>query len=170
MREQRRSSGGLIAGVGAGVAATMAMDAAMALAAIVAPARFASDKIGIDVIGRWAAGPVRGQWRHEDISAEPRRRGEVAVGVAAHYLTGITLAETYLAAMRRTRRGPGPGTAVAYGVATAVLPLVVLYPSLGYGCCARRSGDARRLISAMLLGHAAFGGGLALWVATRRRG
>ena len=60
--------------------------------------------------------------------------------------------------------------AIAYGVATGVLPLLLMYPSMGYGCCGRRSDDARRIVRAMLLGHVAFGAGIGAWTATRRRG
>ena len=31
--------------------------------------------------------------------------------------------------------------ATAFGLATAVFPLFVMYPSMGYGCCGRASGD-----------------------------
>jgi hypothetical protein len=60
--------------------------------------------------------------------------------------------------------------AVAYGLATAVLPLCVLFPSLGYGFLGRRSGEAARLARIMLVGHAAFGAGIALGTALTRDG
>jgi hypothetical protein len=44
-----------------------------------------------------------------------------------------------------------------------VLPLLVLFPSLGYGSFGLRSGDAARVDRIMLLGHAAFGVGIGLW-------
>lgn len=129
-------------GVLAGALATVTMDAAMVLASRVAPDAFASDKIGLELIGRWAGGLARGRRRQADMTAEPELRGELAMGLATHYLTGITLTEAYVVLLRRAGLGPGLVKATAYGVATAVLPLLVLYPSMGYGCCARRSGDA----------------------------
>jgi len=45
-----------------------------------------------------------------------------------------------------------------------------MYPSMGYGCCGRDSGDARRLRSIMLLGHTAFGAGIGLWTAYQTQG
>lgn len=51
----------------------------------------------------------------------------------------------------------------AFGIATAVLPLLVLFPSLGYGWFGLRSGEAARLERIMLLGHTAFGVGIGLW-------
>ena len=141
----------------------------MVLGAWLAPETLASDKIGPEMIGRWAAGLARGQWRHEDISAEQPVRGELWLGFAAHYLTGIVLTQGYLAAAGRGGRWPGVPGAVAYGVATGVLPLLLMYPSMGYGLGGRRSGDARRLVCSMLLGHAAFGAGIGLSAAATRR-
>ena len=68
---------------------------------------FTSDRIGPDVIGRWAAGLLRGRWRHEDIRNEPARRGELAVGLLTHYLTGIVLTQAFLLAPRRADGRPG---------------------------------------------------------------
>jgi hypothetical protein len=97
-------------------------------------------------------------------------RGEVALGLATHYLTGIALTETYLMALRRLGLRPGPVKATAFGLATSVLPLLVMFPSMGYGCCGRHSGDARRVRSIMLLGHTAFGAGIGLWTGYQTQG
>jgi len=156
--------------VGGGVAATAVMDAAMVLAAKLAPGGFASEKNSPEVIGRWAVGLCRGRGRHEDISAETPVLGELWLGLAAHYFTGVTLTLVYLEAARRSGRRPGVAGATAYGLATSALPLLLMCPSMGYGLGGRRSGDARRLVCSMLLGHAAFGAGIGLWTSTRRRG
>lgn len=160
----------LAADVAGGMVATVTMDVAMVLAALLAPGVFASEKNSPEMIGRWAAGLCRGCGRHEDISAETPVRGELWTGLAAHYVTGITLTTGYLEAARRSGRRPGVGGATAYGLATSVLPLLLMYPSMGYGLGGRQSGDARRLVCSMLFGHAAFGAGIGLWAATRRRG
>jgi hypothetical protein len=152
------------------VVATVVMDAAMVVAAQLAPGVFASEKNSPEMIGRWAAGLCRGRGRHEDISAGTPVRGELWIGLAAHYVTGITLTTFYLEAARRSGRQPGVADAAAYGLATSVLPLLLMYPSMGYGLGGRRSGDARRLVCSMLFGHAAFGAGIGLSVVTRRRG
>lgn len=158
------------AGIAGGIFATVTMDAAMVLAARLAPEAFASDKISPEMIGRWAAALARGRWRHEDVSAETPVRGELWIGLAVHYLTGITLTQVYLAGAGGAGRRAGVPAAIAYGVATGMLPLLLMYPSMGYGCCGRRSGEARRIVRAMLLGHVAFGAGIGAWTATRRRG
>ena len=149
-------------GVVAGVLATITMDAAMAFAVLLAPDTFASDKIDLAMIGRWAGGLARGRWRHDDITTDPQLRGELCMGLATHYLTGVVLTEVYVAALRRGGLKPDLLKATAFGLATSVLPLLILYPSMGYGCCGRRADDARRLLRVMLLGHVAFGVGIGL--------
>ena len=56
------------AGVPAGVLATITMDVAMVAAGVLGGSAFTSDRLGPDMIGRWAAGLLRGRWRHDDIT------------------------------------------------------------------------------------------------------
>lgn len=150
-------------GVRSGVLATLTMDGAMLAAGRLGGDAWASDRLGADMIGRWAAGLIRGRWRHEDITAEPARRGELALGLLTHYVTGIVLTEAFLLSSRRGTGRPSLLGAIGFGVATAGLPLLVLYPSLGYGPLGLRTGDAARIDRIMLLGHTAFGVGIAMW-------
>ena len=161
---------GASAGVRAGVLATLTMDVALVLAGRFAGGTFTTDNIGLELIGRWAGCLGRGRWlgRTTDITDEPQLRGELCIGLAVHYMTGITLTHAYLILLRRSGLRPGLVTATAYGLATAALPLLVMYPAMGYGCCGRRSGDAARLVRIMLLGHTAFGAGIGLWAALLR--
>jgi hypothetical protein len=155
--------GSALASLGTGVLATVGMDAAMVVASRIAPAAFATDEIGLELIGRWAGGLLRGHLRHDAIVTEEPIGGEVAIGVTVHYLTGTILTVGYLEAMRRTGRKPRLASATAYGLATGALPLLVMYPAMGLGCCGARSSDMRRLISLMMLGHLAFGVGIGWW-------
>jgi hypothetical protein len=167
---RRATAANFPVGAVAGVLATITMDVAMASAAFLAPDTFASDKIDLAMIGRWAGGLAHGRWRHDDIAAEPPMRGELCAGFATHYLTGVVLTRLYVAALRRGGLKPDPLKAAAFGLATSVLPLLVLYPSMGYGCCGRRADDSRRLLRVMLLGHFAFGAGIGLGTALTRGG
>ncbi len=151
------------AGVPAGVLATITMDVAMVAASRLGGSAFTSDRLDVDVIGRWAAGLPRGRWRHADITSEPAQRGELALGMLTHYATGIILTQAFLLLPRRGDGRPSFAGGAAFGIATAVLPLLVLFPSMGYGWLGRRSGDAARLGRIMLLGHIAFGIGIGLW-------
>ena len=126
--------------VRAGVLATLTMDVAMLAAGRFGGNAFSSDRLGADVIGRWAAGLMRGRWRHEDITVEPARHGELALGLLTHYVTGIVLTEVFLLFSRHGTGRPRFRDAIGFGAATAALPLLVLYPSLGYGLLGLRSG------------------------------
>ena len=154
---------GVLAGVPAGVLATVTMDVAMVAAERLGGSAFASDRLGPDMIGRWAADLARGRWRHGDIRSEPARRGELALGVLTHYATGVALTQAYLLLLRRRGERSSVAAATAFGIATSALPLLVMFPSMGYGWLGLRSGDAARLARIMLLGHVAFGVGIGLW-------
>jgi hypothetical protein len=150
------------AAVPAGVLATVTMDAAMVAASYLGGSAFSSNRLDVDMVGRWAAGLARGRFRHGDITSEPALRGEVGLGLLTHYGTGIILTQAFLLLPRRGDGRPSVVTATAYGVATAVFPLLVMFPSMGYGWAGLRSGDAARLVRIMLLGHVAFGVGIGL--------
>jgi hypothetical protein len=161
----------LAAAVRAGVGATVVMDASMVVASRLVPRVFATEKLDVNLIGRWVGRRGSHPLPGEDITGLPAVRGEVALGVATHYATGIALTGMYLAGARRVGVRPDPVTATAFGVATAVLPLLVMFPSMGYGVAGRHSGEARRMCAVMLLGHTAFGAGIGLFTRpTRPRG
>ncbi len=147
----------------AGVLATMTMDAAMVAAGCLGGSALASDRLGPEMIGRWAAGLPRGRWRCADITSEPAQRGELAMGIVTHYVTGIALTQAFLTLSRRRSGRSGVAAGAAFGIATIALPLLVLFPSMGYGWLALRSAETARLNRIMLLGHAAFGVGIGIW-------
>ncbi len=145
--------------------ATVTMDVAMVLAARIDPERFASEKLAPGTIGRWVASCCRGRWGHDDLASEPSVRGEVVVGMAAHYATGLVLTETYFCLLRLAGARSSVSKATAFGAATALLPFLVMYPAWGYGAFGLCDPDAARLARGMLLGHTAFGVGIGGWAA-----
>lgn len=157
------------ASVSVGVLATLSMDAFFVAASLLGGARFTSDKVGLELVGRWAAGFARGRYRHNDIAGEPALRGEAALGLAIHYLTGIALTQAYYEVLRGSGLKPGLLSATAFGTTTALLPLLVMYPSWGLGPFALRSGEAARLLRIMLAGHTAFGTAIGAWTMLVRR-
>lgn len=146
-----------------GVLATLTMDVAFLAISRFGGEAFTSDKVGLEIVGRWAGGLARGRCRHEDLASEPAVRGEAAIGLAVHYLTGIVLTQTYYEALRLGRREPGVMSATAFGAATALLPMLVMYPSWGLGPFAVRSDEAWRLVRLMTFGHSVFGAGIGVW-------
>ena len=118
-------------GVRAGVLATLTMDGAMLAAGCLGRDAWTSDRLGPDVIGRWAAGLMHGRWRHQDITAEPARPGELALGLLTHYVTGIVLTQAFLLSPGHTTGRPRFAGAIGFGVATSVLPLLRPLPLAG---------------------------------------
>ncbi len=153
-------SNGLARCVAAGTFATITMDAAMLGAALASKEAFSAERLSLGVMGRWTAALAGGHWRQGDISLDRPIRGETALGVATHYTTGIVLTAMFLAVPRRRR--PTLLAATTYGVATSALPLLVMFPSMGYGLFGSRSGEAARLNRIMLLGHLGFGLGIGI--------
>jgi hypothetical protein len=139
------------------------MDSLMLAAGRLGGEAFASDRLDVAVIGRWGAGLLRGRVHHADASREHGQPTDIAFGVATHYLTGIALTEAFLLLPSRRLRSSF-SAAVLYGIGTAVLPLFVLFPSLGYGWLGLRSGEAARMTRIMLIGHTAFGIGIGLGI------
>jgi hypothetical protein len=169
MAEVAKPIAAVPASVTVGVLATVSMDVVFVVASKLGGAALTSDKIGLELIGRWAGGLARGRYRYDDIAAEPPVRGEAAVGLAVHYFTGVALTQTYYTVLRRGALRSGVLKATAFGVATGLLPLLVLYPSWGLGAFALRSDEAPRLVRVMLLGHTAFGAAIGLWTALLRK-
>jgi len=155
-------------GVAVGVLATLSMDVVFLAASKIGGEGFTSDRVGLELVGRSAAGLMRGRLTHSDIAAEAEVRGETAMGLAVHYLTGIGLTELYYVLTRAADRRPRMLSATAFGAATAVLPLLIMYPSWGIGPFGRDSGECARLLRLMLLGHTAFGTGIGLWTTLGR--
>jgi hypothetical protein len=138
------------------------MDAAMAAVSLGGSA-FTSDRLGLDMIGRWADGLLRGRWRHDDIRRAPAQRGELGLGLLTHYVTGVVLTQAFLLLPRGENGRPTFPGGIAFGIATAALPLLVMFPSMGYGWLGLRTGDTARLNRIMVLGPGAFGIGIGLW-------
>lgn len=157
------ATGAIRMGVTVGLLATACMDVVFVAASRLGGERFTSDTAGLEPVGRWALGLVHGRCRQDDLMAEPGQPGEVAMGLAVHYSTGIGLAMIYHAWLRGTGRKPDLHSATAYGAATTLLPMLVMYPSWGLGLFGVRSGEALRLGRIILLGHTAFGAAIGIW-------
>ena len=124
---------GAPAAVCVSMVATVVMDASMVVASRLAPAVLATEKLDVNLIGRWVGRLGRGPRRGEDITGAPAVPGEVALGLATHYLTGIALTQVYFTALEQLGLPPGPVKATGFGLVTGVLPLLVMFPSMGYG-------------------------------------
>lgn len=154
-----------VALVGAG--ATALMDAWL-----IAMQRLGMPGTRFAMIGRWVGHLARGRAVHRAIAQAPAVQHELALGWLAHYVTGMAFAAALVAVQGRGwLTQPLLLPALALGVATVLLPLLVMQPAMGAGVAGSRTGAPLRNVLRSLANHAVFGIGLYLsavviaWVA-----
>src|SRR5262245_39542707 len=79
-----------------GMLATLTMDVVAVIALRLGIAGRGPRRTGPDLIGRWIGYLLRGKYRHTDILQTPPLRGELIMGLAAHYSIGIVLILVYI--------------------------------------------------------------------------
>lgn len=119
--------------------------------------------VNVALVGRWALGLTRGQWRHGDIARSPERLGEVRAGWAFHYLVGGGVALMYAAFVRYA--GLNVPTqhlwgGVMFGAATSLLPWLVLLPAFGWGWFGRHGPPGSNALLASAVSHIPYGLGV----------
>ena len=87
-------------------------------------------------------------------------------GYLTHYAIGVGLAIPFVFGWNFIIGGPGPPVwAFIYGVATTVISLVFVYPSMGFGMFGLRSPEGIKSPLSSLANHTFFGAGMAIAVA-----
>src|SRR5262249_22229560 len=85
-----------IVGAIVGILATVTMDVVAVIALRLGIASRGPRRTGPDLIGRWIGYLLRGKFTHTDILQTPPLRGELLLGLVAHYSIGIVLTLVYL--------------------------------------------------------------------------
>lgn len=109
------------------------------------------------MVGRWVGHLPRGRLIHTPIASSAPIAGERLLGWGFHYFIGIAYGLIYLLLVDGR---PHPGSAIAFGLATVLVPWLLLQPGLGLGLFARRVPQAARLRAISLSVHTLFGCGL----------
>lgn len=114
-------------------------------------------------IGRWVGHWRHGQWAHNAIAKAEPVKGELALGWAVHYATGIAFAGLLvslygLAWVSSPRLLP----ALSVGIGTVVVPWLVMQPAMGAGIASSRTPTPARNCLRSLANHTVFGFGLYL--------
>ena len=80
-----------IVGLIVGILATVTMDVVAVIALRLGIAGRGPRRTGPDLIGRWIGYLLQGKFRHTDILQTPPLRGELVLGLAAHYSIGLSI-------------------------------------------------------------------------------
>jgi hypothetical protein len=116
------------------------------------------------LLGRWVLHMPAGTIVHERISATPPKRHECTVGWTTHYLIGSVFAVLFvLLAPDGWLARPSLLPALAFGIATTLVPFLVMQPSFGLGIAASKAPHPNRARLKSLLTHTVFGAGLYVW-------
>jgi len=141
-----------------GVGATAAMDLWLWLLE-----RMNVRTLDVALIGRWFGHLLRGTWKHDAIARAAPVRGEQALGWSIHYATGMAFAGLLAGIYgMQWARNPTWWPALGVGIATVVMPLFVMQPSMGAGMASSRTAAPARNCLRSVASHAVFGAGLYL--------
>ena len=148
----------LLLSVAIGAGATLVMDAWLQLLR-----RLGIASLSFALVGRWVGHLARGRVRHTAIAKATPVRGELALGWLVHYATGIAFAALLLAlAGPAWAARPSLLPALALGVATVAVPLLLIQPAMGAGIASRNTPTPLRNSLKSLATHTVFGLGLYL--------
>jgi Protein of unknown function (DUF2938) len=140
-----------------GVGATLLID----LWALVLRRAFSVRSLDYCLLGRWVLHIPRGVVKHDNIAAAARQPHECKVGWTTHYLigTGFALVFVLLVSEGWLSR-PTLLPALAFGIATVVVPFFTMQPSFGLGIAASKTPHPNRARLKSLMTHTMFGLGL----------
>ena len=116
------------------------------------------------LLGRWLLHMPSGRIVHASIAAAGPKPRECTLGWVAHYLIGTALALGFvLLATGSWLERPTLLPAVAFGMATTLVPYLIMQPSFGLGIAASKTPNPHRARLKSLTTHTVYGIGLYLW-------
>jgi hypothetical protein len=123
-------------------------------------------RIDMRMIGRMSAGWAHGRFRYRHPTEMSQVANELLLGYFTHYAIGMGLAIPFVFAWSLLVGNPvSPGWILAYGVATTVASVCLVYPSMGLGVFGLRSPEGIRAPLSSLANHFFFGTGMAVAIA-----
>ena len=150
----------LVEAVLVGLGATLLID----LWALFLRRAFSIPSLNYCLLGRWVLYIPEGKIVHESINATPQKPRECTVGWITHYLIGTAFALLFvLLASGSWLAHPTLLPAVAFGIATTLVPFFTMQPSFGLGVAASKTPNPNRARLKSLMTHSVFGVGLYVW-------
>jgi hypothetical protein len=149
----------IFAAVAIGLGATLSID----LWASFLRRGFGIASLSYCLLGRWVLHMSHGRFAHARITAVPSKRHECPVGWTAHYLIGTTLALLFVSlAATGWLEHPTLFPALAFGVATVLVPFFTIQPAFGLGIASSKAPHPWRARLKSVMTHTVFG--LGLWL------
>jgi hypothetical protein len=140
-----------------GLGATLVID----LWALFLERAFSIRSLDYCLLGRWVLHMPQGTLVHRNITATPAKPHECKVGWTTHYLIGTAFALVFvLLASDSWLARPTLLPALAFGIATVVVPFFTMQPSFGLGVAASKTPNPNRARLKSLMTHTVFGVGL----------
>lgn len=113
------------------------------------------------LLGRWLLHMPGGRMVHASIAHSARKPHECTAGWIAHYGIGMAFAIAFTALVGKPWiDAPTLLPALAFGIATVIVPLFVMQPALGMGVASSRAPSPTKARLKSLATHAVFGTGL----------
>jgi len=150
----------ILTAIAIGLGATLLID----LWALFLRRAFDARSLNYCLLGRWVLHIPTGRIAHESIAATPGKPHECKVGWATHYMIGATFAVVfvYLASVGWLAR-PTLLPALAFGIATVLVPFFTMQPAFGLGIASSKAPHPYRARLKSVMTHTVFGVGLWLW-------
>ena len=113
------------------------------------------------LVGRWIRHMPEGRFMHASIVEAPKMHSECAVGWIAHYVIGIAYALVFVAIVSASWLAqPTPIPALLFGIASVLVPYLIMQPAFGLGIAASKTPQPTRARLRSLMAHTSFGVGL----------
>lgn len=113
--------------------------------------------------GKWIESSINGTVFLNDIRTSPGKPTSLQRFLTYHYIIGMLLTCTlYLIAMMLRVNSVPWWLPVSYGLVTAALPLLLMFPGMGFGSLGLKGPPEYLLLRTAILNHLSFGLGLAM--------
>lgn len=150
----------ILAAVAIGLSATLLID----LWALLLRRAFGIASLDYCLLGRWVLHIPDGRIAHDRIAAAPSKPHECSVGWSTHYVIGATFAVLFVSVASTTwLANPTLLPALAFGVATVLVPFLTIQPAFGLGIASSKTPHPFRARLKSLTTHTVFGAGLWLF-------
>lgn len=140
-----------------GIGASLMMD----LWTLIQKRVFNTPSISWALVGRWVGHFGTGKFIHSDVSKAAIIPGELSLGWAVHYLTGVLFAVVFVVWVgEEWLLSPTIIPALVFGIATLIFPFLIVQPGMGAGIAASKTPDPSVTRIRSLFIHTMFGIGL----------